>query len=191
MIKEEPTGTENGRREAANSAAMFFLLAISLTFRLFPFVRRRKKSPSPIDTAVFHTPSETDHFRPSLSHILPTSVFLQLLLGCGGSPLFTLGTTYVDNHVKRDDSSMYIGIMYSMCAFGPVCGFLLGAYLLSHHVDTFTIDVAQMLIGECSDSDCPNHCIVSTLQKGAMVGTATVSSQMHRCCRRGRKDKKL
>ena len=76
------------------------------------------------------------------------SFFLQLLLGCGGSPLFTLGTTYVDNHVKRDDSSMYIGIMYSMCAFGPVCGFLLGAYLLSHHVDTFTIDVAQMLIGK-------------------------------------------
>ena len=49
---------------------------------------------------------------------------------------------------------MYIGIMYSMCAFGPVCGFLLGAYLLSHHVDTFTIDVAQMLIGENSDLDC-------------------------------------
>ena len=46
---------------------------------------------------------------------------------------------------------MYIGIMYSMCAFGPVCGFLLGAYLLSHHVDTFTIDVAQMLIGKNSD----------------------------------------
>ena len=35
--------------------------------------------------------------------------FLQLLLGCGGSPLFTLGTTYIDNHVKRDSSSMYIG----------------------------------------------------------------------------------
>ena len=43
---------------------------------------------------------------------------------------------------------MYIGIMYSMCAFGPVCGFLLGAYLLSHHVDTFTGDLAQLLIGE-------------------------------------------
>ena len=40
---------------------------------------------------------------------------------------------------------MYIGFMYSMCAFGPVCGFLLGAYLLSHHVDTFTWDVSTML----------------------------------------------
>ena len=71
----------------------------------------------------------------------------QLLLGCGGSPLFTLGTTYIDNHVKRDSSSMYIGFMYSMCAFGPVCGFLLGAYLLSHHVDTFSYDVSALNFG--------------------------------------------
>eukprot|EP00093_Oithona_nana_P005745 05745.XXX_182220_189329_1 [CDS] Oithona nana genome sequencing. len=77
---------------------------------------------------------------------LPIFVFMiaQLLLGCGGSPLFTLGTTYIDNHVKRDSSSMYIGFMYSMCAFGPVCGFLLGAYLLSHHVDTFSYDVSAL-----------------------------------------------
>ncbi len=73
---------------------------------------------------------------------------LQLLLGCGGSPLFTLGTTYIDNHVKRDSSSMYIGFMYSMCAFGPVCGFLLGAYLLSHHVDTFSYDVSTLDYGK-------------------------------------------
>jgi len=72
----------------------------------------------------------------------------QLLLGCGGSPLFTLGTTYIDNHVKRDSSSVYIGFMYSMCAFGPVCGFLLGAFLLSHHVDTFSYDVSQLSIGK-------------------------------------------
>lgn len=36
-------------------------------------------------------------------------VFAQLLLGCGGSPLFTLGTTYIDDHVRSDSSSMYIG----------------------------------------------------------------------------------
>lgn len=36
-------------------------------------------------------------------------VLAQLLLGCGGSPLFTLGTTYIDDHVKSDSSSLYIG----------------------------------------------------------------------------------
>lgn len=39
-------------------------------------------------------------------------VIAQLLLGCGGSPLFTLGTTYVDDHVKTESSSMYIGMNF-------------------------------------------------------------------------------
>uniref|UniRef100_A0A0A9W4U2 Solute carrier organic anion transporter family member n=1 Tax=Lygus hesperus TaxID=30085 RepID=A0A0A9W4U2_LYGHE len=76
----------------------------------------------------------------------PVMLFLvaQLLLGCGGSPLFTLGTTYIDDHVKSENASMYIGCMYSMAAFGPVLGFLLGAYLLSFHMDalsTLQIDI--------------------------------------------------
>lgn len=37
-------------------------------------------------------------------------VLAQLLLGCGGSPLFTLGTTYIDDHVRPDSSSIYIGM---------------------------------------------------------------------------------
>lgn len=36
-------------------------------------------------------------------------VFAQLLLGCGGSPLFTLGTTYIDDHVRPESASLYIG----------------------------------------------------------------------------------
>lgn len=36
-------------------------------------------------------------------------VLAQLLLGCGGSPLFTLGTTFIDDHVPPDSSSIYIG----------------------------------------------------------------------------------
>lgn len=73
-------------------------------------------------------------------------VIAQLLLGCGGSPLFTLGTTYVDDHVRAENSSMYIGCMYSMAAFGPVLGFLCGAYLLSFHMDFFSTIIS---IGEC------------------------------------------
>lgn len=36
--------------------------------------------------------------------------------------------------------------MYSMAAFGPVLGFLLGAYLLSFHMDSFssaTIEIGK------------------------------------------------
>ncbi|OWR47747.1 hypothetical protein KGM_215607 [Danaus plexippus plexippus] len=76
----------------------------------------------------------------SPSTFVPVMVFVvaQLLLGCGGSPLLTLGTTYVDDHVRPESSSMYIGCMYSMAAFGPVLGFLLGAYLLQFHMDSFS-----------------------------------------------------
>ncbi|CAL4060884.1 unnamed protein product, partial [Meganyctiphanes norvegica] len=78
----------------------------------------------------------------SKSSVMPVMFFMlgQLLLGAGGSPLFTLGTTYIDDHVKRESSSMYIGIIYTMVAFGPVLGFLLGAYLLSYYVDSLFVD---------------------------------------------------
>lgn len=41
---------------------------------------------------------------------------------------------------------MLSGFMYSMAAFGPVLGFLLGAYLLSFHMDSFSGSVIN--IGE-------------------------------------------
>ncbi|KAK3878540.1 hypothetical protein Pcinc_016839 [Petrolisthes cinctipes] len=82
----------------------------------------------------------------SRSNVVPVLFFMlaQLLLGAGGSPLFTLGTTYIDDHVKRESSSMYIGIIYTMVAFGPVLGFLLGAYLISYYVDTMFVDTSGM-----------------------------------------------
>ncbi|XP_049948541.1 solute carrier organic anion transporter family member 5A1 [Schistocerca serialis cubense] len=80
----------------------------------------------------------------------PVMLFLvaQLLLGCGGSPLFTLGTTYIDDHVRPESASLYIGCMYSMAAFGPVLGFLLGAYLLSFHMDSFSGTIVNIDPGD-------------------------------------------
>lgn len=64
-------------------------------------------------------------------------VLAMILIGCGGTPIFTLGTTYIDDHVRQESSSMYIGCMYSTVAFGLVCGFLLGSYMLSMHENSF------------------------------------------------------
>lgn len=36
-------------------------------------------------------------------------IFSQVLLGAGGSPLFTLGTAYIDNHVEKDNAAIYLG----------------------------------------------------------------------------------
>lgn len=46
---------------------------------------------------------------PSTAGPVMLFVFAQLLLGCGGSPLFTLGTTYIDDHVRPESASLYIG----------------------------------------------------------------------------------
>ena len=43
----------------------------------------------------------------------------QFLLGCGGSPLFTLGTTYIDNHVKVGGSGVDSDLTL---AFAPTSG---------------------------------------------------------------------
>ena len=88
----------------------------------------------------------------SSSAALPIFIFMlaQLFIGSGGSPLFTLGTAYIDDHVKRDAASVYIGVMYAMVAFGPVAGFLLGAYMLKVYVDIFTIDTSKPPIDSSS-----------------------------------------
>lgn len=87
-----------------------------------------------------HNPREDNCLKVKSSTFGPVFLFViaQILLGSGGSPLFTLGTTYIDDHVRTESASIYIGFMYSMAAFGPVLGFLLGAYLLSFHMDSFT-----------------------------------------------------
>jgi len=38
-----------------------------------------------------------------------TLVLAQLLIGIGGSPLYTLGTAYIDNHVDKRRAPSYIG----------------------------------------------------------------------------------
>ncbi|KAH9399338.1 Solute carrier organic anion transporter member 5A1 [Tyrophagus putrescentiae] len=60
-----------------------------------------------------------------------------VLIGCGGTPIFTLGTTYIDDHVPKENSSMYMGCMYSMVAFGLVCGFLLGGFFIIVYENAF------------------------------------------------------
>ena len=68
-------------------------------------------------------------------------VLAMILIGCGGTPIFTLGTIYIDDHVRQEDSSMYIGCMYSTVAFGLVVGFLLGGYFITIHENSYRTGV--------------------------------------------------
>lgn len=67
-------------------------------------------------------------------------IVAQVLIGIGGSPLYTLGTTYIDNHVAKIKAPSYIAFIYAFGVFGPIVGFALGALMLQYYVDLFTFD---------------------------------------------------
>ncbi|KAF7493582.1 Solute carrier organic anion transporter family member 3A1 [Sarcoptes scabiei] len=45
--------------------------------------------------------------------------------------------SFLYDHVPKESSSMYMGCMYSMVAFGLVCGFLLGGFFINVHENAF------------------------------------------------------
>lgn len=70
----------------------------------------------------------------------------QVLLGIGATPVQPLGVSYIDDHVKKKDSSLYIGILFSTLVFGPACGFILGSLCTKFYVDAVFIDTSKLSI---------------------------------------------
>lgn len=64
----------------------------------------------------------------------------QFLHGAGAAPLYTLGTTYLDENLPLRSSSMYIGIFYALAIIGPAIGYLLGGIFLNLYVDFDAVD---------------------------------------------------
>ncbi|NXR36142.1 SO4C1 protein, partial [Zosterops hypoxanthus] len=71
----------------------------------------------------------------SLHKYLYVFMLGQLLLGVGGTPLYTLGTAFIDDSVPKHMSSVYIGIGYAMSLLGPAIGYVLGGQLLNIYID--------------------------------------------------------
>uniref|UniRef100_A0A8C1J4K8 Solute carrier organic anion transporter family member n=1 Tax=Cyprinus carpio TaxID=7962 RepID=A0A8C1J4K8_CYPCA len=68
----------------------------------------------------------------------------QMLLGIGATPVQPLGVSYIDDHVRKKDSSLYIGILFSTLVFGPACGFILGSVCTNFYVDALFIDTTKL-----------------------------------------------
>lgn len=59
----------------------------------------------------------------------------QLLIGVGGSPVYSLGSTFLDDNVTHKNSGIYLAIFYGFATLGPGLGFLIGGYFLSIYID--------------------------------------------------------
>ncbi|XP_066468654.1 solute carrier organic anion transporter family member 4C1 [Tiliqua scincoides] len=71
----------------------------------------------------------------TLSNYFYVFMLGQLLMGAGGTPLYTLGTAFIDDSVPKHKASVYIGIGYAMSLLGPAFGYVLGGQLLNIYVD--------------------------------------------------------
>ncbi|KAM4710104.1 solute carrier organic anion transporter family member 4C1 [Discoglossus pictus] len=71
----------------------------------------------------------------TLSNYLYVFILAQLIMGVGGTPLYTLGTAFFDDSLPTHKSSLYIGIAYGMSVVGPAIGYLIGGQLLNIYID--------------------------------------------------------
>uniref|UniRef100_A0A803SWP3 Solute carrier organic anion transporter family member n=1 Tax=Anolis carolinensis TaxID=28377 RepID=A0A803SWP3_ANOCA len=89
----------------------------------------------PIPESGIHNGTCTGKRRSTLTNYFFVFLLAQLILGAGGTPLYTLGTTFIDDSVPKHQASVYIGIGYAMSLLGPAIGYVLGGQLLNVYVD--------------------------------------------------------
>ncbi|XP_060078688.1 solute carrier organic anion transporter family member 4A1-like [Ylistrum balloti] len=80
----------------------------------------------------------------SLSYYKYMFYVSMFIMGAGGSPLFTLGPTFLDDSVPVKSSSTYLGIYHAMNIVGPGVGFLVGGAFLKVYVDFDKIDTSEV-----------------------------------------------
>ncbi|KAK6741059.1 hypothetical protein RB195_009113 [Necator americanus] len=64
----------------------------------------------------------------------------QTLHGVGSTPLFSIGTTFIDENVSQKASPVYLAIHAVLTSFGPVIGVFVGGFLLNIYDDFDRVD---------------------------------------------------
>ena len=86
--------------------------------------------------------TNTSMFQPvcgsPLIYFYPLFVIGNMIIGCGSSTLYTVGTGFIDDSTHPRFSSIYLSVFYTVAILGPALGFGFGGFFLSLFVDPFT-----------------------------------------------------
>ncbi|CAC5400498.1 SLCO4A [Mytilus coruscus] len=78
------------------------------------------------------------------SGFLYVFMLAQFVHGIGFTPMFTLGTAYVDDNAKTESTAIYLGLIYALTALGVAAGYMGGGQFLSLWVDFERVDTTYI-----------------------------------------------
>ena len=70
-------------------------------------------------------------------------ILANVLIGIGAAPLFTIGTSYIDDIMHPKRAPIWLGIFYTVAVVGPSLGFGLGGGFLALYVDPWRDTVLE------------------------------------------------
>ena len=86
--------------------------------------------------------TNTSMFQPNcgspLIYFYPLFIIGNMIIGCGSSTLYTVGTGFIDDSTHPRYSSIYLSVFFTVAILGPALGFGFGGLFLSFFVDPLT-----------------------------------------------------
>ncbi|KAH3750801.1 hypothetical protein DPMN_185335 [Dreissena polymorpha] len=75
----------------------------------------------------------------SLSNYLYLFMLANALHGAGSTPMFTLGTSFIDENSRAEETPFFLGIIYCLASLGVAGGYIGGGQFLNIYVDAVTV----------------------------------------------------
>ncbi|CAI8032338.1 Solute carrier organic anion transporter family member 4A1 [Geodia barretti] len=101
----------------------------------FVFGRYRVGSSGALSTETCLDGQDFTDCKSSTNAALFFFVLGNIFIGVGAAPLFTVGTTYLDEIARPKHVSLHLGVFYMLSIVGPALGYALGGPFLSIYVD--------------------------------------------------------